>query len=336
MIKKMGKKDELMAELIVQKSRPLLTLWASQLSLYAFRLLDVYLTKIDMHDEASRTVVFYKQELEQILDVDRIRTEELDKILDTLLDKVQIVDKINGIKAKIKINLFETATTLEDETGVKMVKMECTQTAKKYFFNIEQIGYLKYKLKHITPLKSRYSYVLYTFLESNRFRPKFEIKIEKLKKILRCEKEEQYKEFKRFNDKVLKKAKDELEKKISYKFTYKTIKTGRNVTSIWFELAEFPTVKEIINMPAQTNMIREKEKDTKYQLKHVMSFNRICNHAHTKQTELENNLTTLKDNYSDICPELRGEKPKQPERTSDFEVTEDRMNELRRAIGINV
>ena len=313
MIKKMGKKDELMAELIVQKSRPLLTLWASQLSLYAFRLLDVYLTKIDMHDEASRTVVFYKQELEQILDVDRIRTEELDKILDTLLDKVQIVDKINGIKAKIKINLFETATTLEDETGVKMVKMECTQTAKKYFFNIEQIGYLKYKLKHITPLKSRYSYVLYTFLESNRFRPKFEIKIEKLKKILRCEKEEQYKEFKRFNDKVLKKAKDELEKKISYKFTYKTIKTGRNVTSIWFELAEFPTVKEIINMPAQTNMIREKEKDTKYQLKHVMSFNRICNHAHTKQTELENNLTTLKDNYSDICPELRGEKPKQPE-----------------------
>ena len=252
MIKKMEKRDELMAELIVQKSRPLLTLWASQLSLYAFRLLDVYLTKIDMHDEASRTVIFYKQELEQILDVDRIRTEELDKILDTLLEKVQIVDKINGIKAKIKINLFETATTLEDENGVKLVKMECTQTAKKYFFNIEQIGYLKYRLKHITPLKSRYSYVLFTFLESNRFRPKFEIKIEKLKKILRCEKEEQYKEFKRFNDKVLKKAKDELEKKISYKFTYKTIKIGRNVTSIWFELAEFPTVKEIINMPAQT------------------------------------------------------------------------------------
>ncbi len=46
MIKKMEKKDELMAELIVQKSRPLLTLWASQLSLYAFRLLDVYLSLI--------------------------------------------------------------------------------------------------------------------------------------------------------------------------------------------------------------------------------------------------------------------------------------------------
>ena len=262
MIKKMEKKDELMAELIVQKSRPLLTLWASQLSLYAFRLLDVYLTKIDMHDEASRTVVFYKQELEQILDVDRIRTEELDKILDTLLDKVQIVDKINGIKAKIKINLFETATTLEDENGVKLVKMECTQTAKKYFFNIEQIGYLKYRLKHITPLKSRYSYVLFTFLESNRFRPKFEIKIGKLKKILRCEKEEQYKEFKRFNDKVLKKAKDELEKKISYKFTYKTIKTGRIVTSLWFELAEFPTVKGIINMPAQRTEQNKKQTQT--------------------------------------------------------------------------
>ena len=232
--------DGLMRNLVVRKSRPLLTLWASQLSLYAFRLLDVYLTKIDIHDEASRTVIFYKQELEQILDVDRIRTEELDKILDTLLEKVQIVDKINGIKAKIKINLFETATTLEDENGVKMVKMECTQTAKKYFFNIEQIGYLKYRLKHITPLKSRYSYVLFTFLESNRFRPQFEIKLEKLKKFLRCDKEEEYKGFKRFNDKVLKKAKKELEEKISYKFTYKTIKTGRNVTSIWFELAEFP------------------------------------------------------------------------------------------------
>ena len=197
---------------------------------------------------------------------------------------------------------------------------------------------------------------MFTFLESQRFSYKagksFKVTLQELKRNLgltrtEASKEElaEYKEFKRFNDKILKVVQKELEEKINYKFTYKTMKIGRNVTHIWFDLDVFNImyitstareIKENKKIPEQTNMIREKEKDTKYQLKHVMSFNRICNHAHTKQTELENNLTTLKDNYSDICPELRGEKPKQPERTSDFEVTEDRMNELRRAIGINV
>lgn len=252
MIKKMEKRDALMAELIVQKSRPLLTLWASQLTLTELELFDTYLAKINMRDLTTRIVELTRDELEQILGIKRILTNDLTQRLKNLTCPLEITDKINGKKCTVIISLLSIATIVEGQDGVEKIQMGCSPEARKYIFNVDNMGYIKYALSKVTPLKSRYSYVLYTFLESNRFRPKFEIKIEKLKKILRCEKEEQYKEFKFFNAKVLKKAKEELEKKISYKFTYKTIKTGRNVTSIWFELAEFPTVKEIINMPAQT------------------------------------------------------------------------------------
>lgn len=353
MIKKTEARNEGMSNLI-QKSLPLVTLWASRLSLNELKLFDVYLSRINMHDPESRVVTIYKKELEEILGITKISIEQLKKHIYTLMQPLEIYERINGKPVAVFISLLSTLSAVldDDETGVVQLKMICSTEARKYIFNIENMGYIRYTLEKVTPLKCKYSYHMFTFLESQRFSYKagksFKVTLQELKRNLgltrtEASKEElaEYKEFKRFNDKILKVVQKELEEKINYKFTYKTMKIGRNVTHIWFDLDVFNImyitstareIKENKKIPEQTNMIREKEKYTKYQLKHVMSFNRICNHAHTKQTELENNITTLKDNYSDICPELRGEKPKQPERTSDFEVTADMFNDLRRAI----
>lgn len=354
MIKKMEKKDELMSKLIVQKSKPLFGLWVSHLTLNGAKLLDVYLAKINSHDETTRMVTFKKSELEEILGMKRIKAEDLKPALNRLMDKYAIAEILNGRKHYILVNLFDIAHMEFDENGVTMVRMHCSEPAKKYFFNIEEYQYVSYSLKKIIPLKSMYTYNMFLLLQLYRWKKSFKLTLKKLRECLGCVKSKEidpenkdkdvFLEFKRFNDKVLKVTQKELAERVNYKFTYEAVKTGKNVVSVIFYLNLDPPeitstareIKENKKIPEQTNMIREKEKDTKYQLKHVMSFNRICNHAHTKQTELENNLTTLKDNYSDICPELRGEKAKQPERTSDFEVTEDRMNELKRAIGINV
>lgn len=61
-IKKLSGVDNL----VVQKSRPLLSLWQSDFSLQELKILDVYLGRINSHDKEHRSVVFRKGELENI------------------------------------------------------------------------------------------------------------------------------------------------------------------------------------------------------------------------------------------------------------------------------
>ena len=68
------------------------------------------------------------------------------------------------------VTLFEEAEAEQDDDGLWNVKLECTQKAMKYFFNIENLGYLRYKLRCITSLTSRYTYIMFIYLEANRFR----------------------------------------------------------------------------------------------------------------------------------------------------------------------
>lgn len=82
-------------------------------------------------------------------------------------------------------------------------------------FNIENLGYLRYKLRCITSLTSRYAYVMFIYLESNRYRRSWEVPLDELKIILNCDNEETYKEYKRFNDRLMKRVHKELTEKPS-------------------------------------------------------------------------------------------------------------------------
>lgn len=106
----------------------------------------------------------------------------------------------------------------------------------KYVFNVENLGYLRYKLRCITALKSRQAYVLFMYLEANRFRNPFEVNLDELKQILSCENEESYRQFKRFNDLVLKRIQRELNEKTECRFHYEPIKRGRSVVAVRFTL----------------------------------------------------------------------------------------------------
>lgn len=54
-------------KLTVQKSLPLFLLWRSDLTLAEFKILDVYLSRIDSRNPNRRVVRFEKRELEKIL-----------------------------------------------------------------------------------------------------------------------------------------------------------------------------------------------------------------------------------------------------------------------------
>ena len=222
-------------KLVVQKSNPLQTLSETKLSLAQFKILDAYLSRIDSHDEEKRYVRFEKGELEKILDVTKISREDLQARLENLFQTVTIKDA-NKRKGFTIIALFEKAEAYQDDDGLWQVDLACTSSALEYVFNIENLGYLRYRLKNIIDLTSRYSYILYLYLENNRFRKSWKINLTELKKILNCN-AARYNQFKYFNSEILKKAQQELHEKTDLRFSYQpTDKRGRSYTAIIFTL----------------------------------------------------------------------------------------------------
>ncbi len=220
-------------KLTVQKSRPLFSLWRSDMTLAEFKILDTYLSRIDSHHPDKRTVVFTKGELEQLLGVTKINKSDLSTRLNNLGRFVDIEKADHKIH---KVALFEEAYGEMDENGQWQVKLTCTPSAMLYIFNIEELGYLRYKLRCITSLTSRYTYILFVYLESNRYRKSWDVEVDELRRILNCDDDDLYKEFKRFNERILKRCQKELLDKSECRFTYEPIRTGRRVTGVRFTL----------------------------------------------------------------------------------------------------
>lgn len=227
-------------KLVVQKSLPLFALWQSDLTLSEFKILDTYLSRIDSHKPDKRQIVLEKGEIENALGVKKINNQDLKTRLKHLMGNVVEIPDKSTKKGFRLVTIFEEAEAEQDSNGLWQVKLECTQKAMKYFFNIENLGYLRYKLRCITSLTSRYTYIMFIYLEANRFRKSWEVDLGELKHILACDTEETYKEFKRFNDLVLKKVYKELHEKTECKYTYEPIKKGRSVVAIRFTVETLP------------------------------------------------------------------------------------------------
>ena len=235
-ITSLGSEDKL----TVQKSLPLFALWRSELTLAEFKILDTYLARIDSHKPNQRAVMFEKGELEEKLGVKKINQQQLEERLKHLMGNVLKIPDKDEKKGFRLITLFEEAVAEQDDYGLWQVKLECTQKAMKYIFNIENLGYLRYKLRCITSITSRYTYIMFVYLEANRYRKSWEISLDELKEILSCDKEEVYKEFKRFNDRLLKRVQKEMHEKTECRYTYEPIKKGRSVVAIRFTLETLP------------------------------------------------------------------------------------------------
>lgn len=221
-------------KLTVQKSRPLFSLWRSDMTLAEFKILDTYLARIDSHQPDKRTVIFTKGELEQLLGVKKINKSVLSQRLANLYRGVEI-EKVNSKKLHT-VALFEEAYGEMDENGLWTIKLTCSAPAMKYIFNVEELRYLRYKLRSITSLNSRYTYVLFLYLERNRFRKTWEEDVDTLRHYLNCDSDESYSAFKVFNDRILKRCQKEIQEKTECRFTYEPIKKGRKVVAVKFTL----------------------------------------------------------------------------------------------------
>lgn len=238
-IKGIGRNPE--NNLVVQKSNPMTVLARSDLSLSELKILDMYLARIDTHKPEHRTVRLTKGQLEAALGVTQIKKDDLKNRLRNLY---QPIDLAKDDKKRLHlISLFEEAEAEQDENGVWQITLTCTQTAMKYMFCVEEYGYFRYKLHGIVSLKSRYSLLLFMYLEKNRFRKIWDVPLTELKHELNCDNDELYNEFKMFNQRILKKCQKELHEKTECHFTYQPIRKGRCVVAIRFELETLPALE---------------------------------------------------------------------------------------------
>jgi hypothetical protein len=220
-------------KLTVQKSKPLFALWQSELTLAEFKILDTYLGRINSHDNEHRTVKFGKGELEELLGVKQLKPQVLDDRLKHLMTTVRIPDE-NSKRGFTRISLFEKAHAEQDDYGVWEAELTCTESAKKYIFDVENITYLRYKLKNIINIKSRYTYVMFLYLWDNKYRGTWEIDLLELKVMLNCDNEPSYDKFKVFNDRILKRVQKEIHEVTDIRYDYETIKRGRSVVAVRF------------------------------------------------------------------------------------------------------
>lgn len=227
-IRNLGENED---KLVVQKSQPLQALWSSGITLPEFKILDVYLGRINSRDDEHRTVVLEKGEIEKALGVTKINQKDLrDRLKHLMGNVIEIPDKTVK-RGFTLVTLFEEVDAEQDDDGLWQITLQCTQKAKKYFFNIEDLGYYRYKLRCIKNMTSRQTYIMFNYLEANRFRKSWEVSLDELRAILECQ-GKTYDQYKYFNDLVLKRIHKDITEKTECQYTYEPIKKGRSYVAL--------------------------------------------------------------------------------------------------------
>ena len=237
MSQKMPKNMEIIGNLDpkywVQKSDPLLLMRSVPFSLGELKILDTYISRINAADDSRCTVIFTKEEYEELMGITEANYKALQKHTKGMLGKVVELTMPN--KDYLQFVLFEQAEYCKNEYGTPIIKLTCTSRAKELFFCIGKYHYFKYALENVINLTRKASYLLYLYIRTNRYRGEWQLTLEELRDtVLDLKTQESYKEFKEFKRTVLDPAVKEINEKTDCHFEYAAFKRGRKISEIKF------------------------------------------------------------------------------------------------------
>ena len=237
-----GKNEEITGKLDskywVQKSDPLVMMRSVPFSLGELKILDTYISRINSADDTRRTVIFTKEEYEELMGITCANYRALQKHTKGMLGKVVELQMPN--KDYLQFVLFTKAYYHKDEYGKPIIEITCTEEAKDLFFCINRYHYFKYALENVISLTRKASYLLYVYIRTNRYRGEWDIDLNELRDtVLDCKGQESYLAFKEFKRAVLDPAVKEVNKKTDCHFEYEAVKRGRRVAKIKFTIITF-------------------------------------------------------------------------------------------------
>lgn len=232
-----SKTEEIMGNLDpkhwVEKSDPLVLMRSVPFSLGELKILDTYISRINAADDTRRTVIFTKEEYEELMGLSCANPRALQKHIKALLSRVpELYMPDDGY---ISFVLFEKAYYHKDEYGKPIIELTCTETSKNLFFCIGKYHYFKYALENVIHLTRKVSYLLYLHILTNRYRGEWEVTLDELRdEVLNCKGQESYQEYKIFKNRVLDPAVKEVNEKTDCHFSYEPIRRSRKVAKIKF------------------------------------------------------------------------------------------------------
>ena len=169
---------------LIEKSRSLVSL--DEYSEYGdaqYILLDMYLSRINARDPDDNIVKFPKADYEAYKEVERVRGETLDKDLRKLMVAVKIPDPNDPKAFRIK-PLFKECICRKEDDGRYWVTMICDDEMKDLFFNIKDIGYIKYRLGMLRQLNITSRFLYNNLCIHKNIKP-YILKINEIKKIMK-------------------------------------------------------------------------------------------------------------------------------------------------------
>lgn len=215
---------------IVRKSKSLMFFKGEPFTVMQMKLLDIYLSKIDAKDPNQTKVILTKYELGKILGVTRQKVERVERDIEALMRPVTIREDHGWVK----VVLFSCCRCTWDEDGGKwMIELACSPEAKKYFFGLQDIGYLRYRIRNMVQLNSSSSMYLFLYLVNNQFRKTWSVPLDEFREQIHCE-DETYQDFRKFNQKVLKKSVNDVNEKTDLSVSYVLVKEKKKVVAIKF------------------------------------------------------------------------------------------------------
>lgn len=227
----------------ISKSRPLLAMRNSGYNLGEFKILDIYLSRINPLDPGTASVNITKAEYCAAMGIEsgKVRVEQLKKYTKHFIGNVVEIPRQDGKRGYEQNVLFTKALYDEDEEVITLV---CNPDPVVFdtFFNVKNVGYVRYILKNTLNLKSAYAYKLYMLVKSKSPATEFRIDLSELREKLEVT-AKRYESFKYFNQEILKNIVEEINKNTDTYVEYEKITKGRLTKAIRFIIKSQPIIE---------------------------------------------------------------------------------------------
>lgn len=221
---------------IVSKANKLVTS-KYNLTLQEQRIILSLISLIDSKDQRQ----FYEYEMtvkefSELIGVENTNHTYLSKVTKNLMTKVV---EIEDDKRIIQVHWLSSCTYYK---GEGKIKLELHRDLMPYLLQLKE-QFTTYYLSNILQMKRKHSVRLYEILKSEQFKGNFKIELNKLRKMMGCEK---YTRYSNFNQRVLYEAVKEIKESTDIFVEYEPVMVSNKTVAVKFSVVSKRKIEQEI------------------------------------------------------------------------------------------